>query len=74
MAFERIVLDKIDEAVEAEGLDIAYPNFNYGTLFFDADEHSALRLQKILANDADLVCAIQLNRMGDTDEYAIDFI
>lgn len=74
MAFERIVLEKIDEAVEAEGLNVVYPNFAYGTLFFDADEESALRLKKLLANDADLVCAIQLNRIGDTDEYAIDFI
>jgi len=74
MAFERIVLEKVDEAVEAEGLNVVYPSFNSGTLFFDADKESAIRLRKILANDADLVCAIQLNRIGDTDEYAIDFI
>jgi hypothetical protein len=74
MAFESIVLGKIDEAVEAESLNVTHSNFSYGTLFFDADEKSALRLKKILANDADLICAIQLNRIGDTNEYAIDFI
>ena len=71
MGFETLVL----EIVKPKLGDTGVAGFTYGTLFVDnITEQQAKSVREVLVNSTDIKCNIEVNRIGQTSEYAYDFV